>query len=237
MFLSGANFILHYNLLQGKFNYFKDREFMFYTAVVIGSIVLMTLDLSYNVYGNIIDSFRYASFQVTSIITTTGFATANFDLFPSHSRLILLVLMFIGGCAGSTGGAIKNIRVLIILKYLYREIYQYIHPNAILSVKVGNETIQEDILKDIIAFFIGYIIIFVVATTIVTAYGIDLITAISSVATTQGNVGPGFGLVGPMTTFAGLPAFVKVVLTFCMWVGRLEIFTVMVLFIPDFWKE
>ncbi|MFA5558470.1 MAG: potassium transporter TrkG, partial [Methanofastidiosum sp.] len=98
-------------------------------------------------------------------------------------------------------------------------------------------TVQENILKDIIAFFIGYIIIFVVATTIVTAYGIDIITAISSVASTQGNVGPGFGLVGPMTTFAGLPAFIKIVLTFCMWVGRLEIFTVMVLFIPDFWKE
>ncbi|MDY1591406.1 MAG: TrkH family potassium uptake protein [Methanofastidiosum sp.] len=237
MFLSGTNFMLHYNLLRGKFNYFKDREFMFYTAVVIGSIVLMTLDLSYNVYGNIIDSFRYASFQVTSTITTTGFVTTNSDLFPSHSKLILLVLMFIGGCAGSTAGGIKNIRILIILKYLYREIYQYIHPNAILSVKLGNETVQENILKDIIAFFIGYIIIFVVATTIVTAYGIDIITAISSVASTQGNVGPGFGLVGPMTTFAGLPAFIKIVLTFCMWVGRLEIFTVMVLFIPDFWKE
>ena len=237
MFLSGANFMLHYNLLRGKFNYFKDREFMFYLAVVMGAILLMTLDLTYNVYGNIIDSFRYASFQVTSIITTTGFATANFDIFPSHSRIILIVLMFIGGCAGSTGGAIKNIRVLIILKYLYREIYQYVHPNAILSVKVGEETIQEDILKDVMAFFIGYIIIFVVATAIVAAYGIDMITAISSVAATQGNVGPGLGLVGPTTTYAALPVFVKVVLTFCMWVGRLEIFTVMVLFIPDFWKE
>jgi len=109
----------------------------------------MTFDLFYNVYGNIIDSVRYASFQVTSIITTTGFATANFDLFPSFSRVLLLILMFIGGCAGSTGGGIKNIRVLIILKYLYRELYQYIHPNAILSIKVGEDNIQEDILKDI----------------------------------------------------------------------------------------
>lgn len=237
MFLSGTNFMLHYNLLRGKINYFKDREFRFYFAVVISAILLLTLDLRYNVYNSVIDSFRYASFQVTSIVTTTGFATANFDIFPSLSRVILIVLMFIGGCAGSTGGAIKNIRVLIILKYLYREIYQYIHPNAILSVKVGEETIQEDILKDIMAFFIGYIIIFVVATTIVAAYGLDIITAISSVAATQGNVGPGLGLVGPMTTYAALPTFVKVVLTFCMWVGRLEIFTVMVLFIPDFWKE
>jgi len=237
MFLSGANFMLHYNLIVGKINYFKDREFLFYSAVVLSAIFLMTFDLMYNVYGNIIDSFRYASFQVVSIITTTGFVNANFDLFPSFSKVILLILMFIGGCAGSTGGGIKNIRVLVILKYLYREMYQYVHPNAILSIKVNEETIQEDIIKDIMGFFIGYIIIFIIATAIITGYGIDLITAISSVATTQGNVGPGFGLVGPMTTFAGLPAFIKIVLTFCMWVGRLEIFTVMVLFLPDFWKE
>jgi trk system potassium uptake protein TrkH len=237
MFLSGVNFMLHYNLLRGKINYFKDKEFIFYLVVVLSAIILMTFDLFYNVYGNIIDSVRYASFQVTSIITTTGFATANFDLFPSFSRVLLLILMFIGGCAGSTGGGIKNIRVLIILKYLYRELYQYIHPNAILSIKVGEDSIQEDILKDIMGFFIGYIVIFVIATALLTAYGIDIITAISSVAATQGNVGPGLGLVGPMSTYAGLSPFIKIVLTFCMWVGRLEIFTVMVLFVPDFWRE
>lgn len=145
--------------------------------------------------------------------------------------------MFIGGCACSTGGGIKNIRILILLKYFYREIYQFIHPNAILAIKVGEDTISDDVIKGIMGFFIGYISIFIIATVLVTSYGIDLITSISSVATTLGNVGPGMGLVGPMYTFSFLPNFVKIVLTFCMWAGRLEIFSVMILFMPDFWKE
>jgi len=237
MFLSGANFMLHYAALKGKLNYFKDKEFIFYVIVLLGSILVMTADLRYSVFNSLSDAFRYSSFQAVSIMTTTGFTTSNFDAYPSLSRVILLVLMFIGGCAASTGGGIKNIRILIILKYFYREIYQFIHPNAILSIKIGEDTIPDDVLKGVMGFFIGYMAIFIVSTLIVTAYGIDIITAISSVAATQGNVGPGLGLVGPMYTYAFLPDIIKIVLTFCMWVGRLEIFTVMVLFVPDFWKE
>ncbi|HOI77730.1 MAG TPA: TrkH family potassium uptake protein [Methanofastidiosum sp.] len=237
MFLSGANFMLHYAALKGKLNYFKDKEFIFYVIVLLGSILVMTADLRYSVFNSLSDAFRYSSFQAVSIMTTTGFTTSNFDAYPSLSRVILLVLMFIGGCACSTGGGIKNIRILIILKYFYREIYQFVHPNAILSIKVGEDTIPDDVLKGVMGFFIGYMTIFIVSTLIVTAYGIDMITAISSVAATQANVGPGLGLVGPMYTYALLPDLIKVVLTFCMWVGRLEIFTVMVLFVPDFWKE
>ena len=237
MFLSGANFMLHYSALRGKLDYFRNKEFLFYTVVLVVSIILMTADLRYSVYSSLSDAFRYSSFQATSILTTTGFTTSNFDSYPALSRTILLVLMFIGGCAASTGGAIKNIRVIILLKYLYREIYQFVHPNAILSIKVGDETIPDDVLKGVIGFFVGYMVIFIFSTLIVTAYGIDIITAISSVAATQGNVGPGLGLVGPLYTYALLPNIVKIVLTFCMWVGRLEIFTVMVLFVPDFWKE
>ena len=237
MFLSGANFMLHYAVLKGKLNYFKDREFMFYTLIMVCSVLVMTADLRYSVFNSLSDAFRYSSFQAVSIMTTTGFTTSNFDAYPSLSRVILLVLMFIGGCAASTGGGIKNIRILIILKYFYREIYQFIHPNAILSIKIGEDTIPDDVLKGVMGFFIGYMAIFIVSTLIVTAYGIDIITAISSVAATQGNVGPGLGLVGPMYTYAFLPDIIKIVLTFCMWVGRLEIFTVMVLFVPDFWKE
>ncbi|MCC7572914.1 MAG: TrkH family potassium uptake protein [Candidatus Methanofastidiosum sp.] len=237
MFLSGANFMLHYSALRGKLDYFKNKEFLFYTLILISSILIMTADLRYSVFNNLSDAFRYSSFQATSIMTTTGFTTNNFDAYPALSRVLLIVLMFVGGCAASTGGGIKNIRVLIILKYFYREIYQFIHPNAILSIKVGEDTIPEDVLKGIIAFFIGYMIIFILSTIIVTAYGIDIITAIASVAATLGNVGPGLGLVGPIYTYALLPNLIKIVLTFCMWVGRLEIFTVMVLFVPDFWKE
>ncbi len=237
MFLSGANFMLHYAALRGKLNYFKNKEFMFYTLIMVGSILVMTADLRYSVFNSLSDAFRYSSFQAVSIMTTTGFTTSNFDTYPALSRMILLILMFVGGCACSTGGGIKNIRILIILKYFYREIYQFIHPNAILSIKVGEDTIPDDVLKGVMGFFMGYITIFIVSTLIVTAYGIDLITALSSVAATQGNVGPGLGLVGPMYTYAFLPDIIKIVLTFCMWVGRLEIFTVMVLFVPDFWKE
>ncbi len=237
MFLAGANFMLHYSALRGKLDYFKNKEFLFYTAIVTSSIIVMTVELRYSVFNSISDAFRYSSFQVVSIMTTTGFATSNFDAYPALSRMILLILMFIGGCACSTGGGIKNIRIIIILKYFYREIYQFVHPNAILSIKVGEDTISDDILKGVMGFFIGYITIFVFSTMIITAFGIDLITALSSVAATLGNVGPGLGLVGPMYTYALLPDLIKIVLTFCMWVGRLEIFTVMVLFVPDFWKE
>jgi len=237
MFLSGANFMLHYAALKGKLNYFKDKEFIFYVIVLLGSILVMTADLRYSVFNSLSDAFRYSSFQAVSIMTTTGFTTSNFDAYPALSRMILLILMFVGGCACSTGGGIKNIRILIILKYFYREIYQFIHPNAILSIKVGEDTIPDDVLKGVMGFFIGYMAIFIVSTLIVTAYGIDMITAISSVAATQANVGPGLGLVGPIYTYALLPDVIKIVLTFCMWVGRLEIFTVMVLFVPDFWKE
>jgi len=237
MFLSGANFMLHYAALKGKLNYFKDKEFIFYVIVLLGSILVITADLRYSVFNSLSDAFRYSSFQAVSIMTTTGFTTSNFDAYPALSRMILLILMFVGGCACSTGGGIKNIRILIILKYFYREIYQFIHPNAILSIKVGEDTIPDDVLKGVMGFFIGYMAIFIVSTLIVTAYGIDMITAISSVAATQANVGPGLGLVGPIYTYALLPDVIKIVLTFCMWVGRLEIFTVMVLFVPDFWKE
>ncbi|HNV94490.1 MAG: potassium transporter [Candidatus Methanofastidiosum methylothiophilum] len=237
MYLSGANFMLHYAALRGKLDYFKNKEFLFYSTIIASSIIIMAVDLRYSVYNNIIDAIRYSSFQVVSIITTTGFVSSNYDVYPAFSRMILLILMFIGGCACSTGGGIKNIRILVLLKYFYREIYQFIHPNAILAIKVGEETISDDVIKGIMGFFVGYISIFVIATVLVTSYGIDLITSISSVATTLGNVGPGMGLVGPMYTFSFLPNFVKIVLTFCMWIGRLEIFSVMVLFMPDFWKE
>ncbi|KYC46334.1 MAG: potassium transporter [Candidatus Methanofastidiosum methylothiophilum] len=237
MFLAGANFMLHYAALRGKIEYFKNREFLFYVGILIISIIIMSADLRYSVFNSLSDAFRYSSFQVVSIMTTTGFTTSNFDAYPALSRMLLLILMFIGGCACSTGGGIKNIRILIILKYFYREIYQFVHPNAILSIKIGEDTIPEDVIKGVMGFFMGYISIFVISTLIVTAYGVDLITAFSSVAATLGNVGPGLGLVGPMYTYAPLPNFIKIVLTFCMWVGRLEIFTVMVLFVPDFWKE
>ena len=237
MFLSGANFMLHYAALKGKLNYFKDKEFIFYVVVLLGAVLVMTADLRYSVFNSLSDAFRYSSFQVVSIMTTTGFTTSNFDAYPALSRMILLILMFIGGCAASTGGGIKNIRIIILLKYFYREIYQFVHPNAILSIKVGEDTIPDDVLKGVMGFFMGYILIFIVSTLIITAYGIDIITALSSVAATLGNVGPGLGLVGPMYTYALLPDLLKILLTFCMWIGRLEIFTVMVLFVPDFWKE
>ncbi len=237
MFLAGTNFILHYSALRGKINYFKNKEFLFYITIILSTILVMTFTLNNSIYSSLSDSFRYSSFQTVSIMTTTGFTTSNFDAYPALSRIILLVLMFIGGCACSTGGGIKNIRIILILKYFYREIYKFLHPNAILSIRVGEDTIPEDVIKGVMAFFIGYITIFVISIIIVSSYGIDLITAISSVAATLGNIGPGLGLVGPMYTYALLPDFIKVVLMFCMWAGRLEIFTVMVLLVPDFWRE
>jgi len=145
--------------------------------------------------------------------------------------------MFIGGCAGSTGGAIKNIRILLIIKQAYREFYKLIHPKAVTPIRLGNKTVSEDVMRNITGFFFLYIFIFVVSSFIMCILGLDIISATASVAATLGNVGPGLGLVGPSQTYAFIPPLGKIVLILCMLLGRLEIYTVLILVIPEFWKK
>jgi trk system potassium uptake protein TrkH len=238
MLLFGVNFALYYRALKGDFkSIFKDEELRFYIGVTAVSIVLITFNTMGNVFASLGESLRHSSFQVASIITTTGYTTTNFDLWPMFSKIILLILMFIGGCAGSTGGAIKNIRILLLLKILKRELVKIIHPRAVNSVKIGGKNVEEETLTGVLTFFYIYIFIFIWAVLIVSLDGKDIGTTISSVAATIGNIGPGIGEVGAAGNFHGLSVLSKLTLSLCMIIGRLEIFPILLLMVPSFWKK
>ena len=238
MLIAGANFTLHYKVLHGNLkSLLKDREFLFYIGVILVSILIVTTQLHIYIYQSILTALRYASFQVVSIVTTTGFATTDFDQWPTLSKSILIILMFIGGCAGSTGGAIKNIRILILLKKAAREFQKILHPHAITPIYIGDKKISDEIVSNITSFFLLYIMIFIFSSLIMTALGLDMVSALSSVAATLGNVGPGLGLVGPAKNYAFIPPLGKIVLSICMLLGRLEIYTVLILVLPEFWRK
>jgi len=238
MFIAGANFTLHYKALHGNpKSLFKDREFLFYFGVILFSILAIATELRFYIYNSIFTALRYASFQVVSIATTTGFVTADYDTWPAFSKSVLLILMFVGGCAGSTGGAIKNIRVLLLIKQAFREFRKLIHPQAVTPIRLGDKVVSEDVMRNITGFFFLYIFIFVISSFIMTILGLDVVSAMASVAATLGNVGPGLGLVGPVQTYAFIPPLGKIVLTICMLLGRLEIYTVLILVVPEFWRK
>jgi trk system potassium uptake protein TrkH len=235
MFLGGMNFILHYSLLRKPRRILADKEFQVYCLFLFSATFIIAVDLYIHQFTNsLVDAFRYGGFHCISIMTTTGFTTANFDTWSHLSKIILLCLMFVGACGGSTGGAIKVIRVHVLLKYIGQRIRKILYPHALFVVKSGKKPISDDILQGIIAFIFSYNILFVVCSIAMTALGFDILSATSAVATTLGNVGPGFGLVS--ANFAAVPVSGKLILAFCMWVGRLELFTVLVLLTPTFWK-
>jgi trk system potassium uptake protein TrkH len=216
----------------------KDGEFRFYSGVVIISIVLITINLySTNIFSSIGESLRHSSFQVVTIISTTGYATANTDTWGMFSKIVLFTLMFIGGCAGSTGGAIKNIRFLLLFKVMKRELLKIIHPKAVYSVRLDSKAVDEKTISEVLGFFFMYIIIYFAAVLVVSLDNMDWATTMSSVAATLGNVGPGFGVVGAVGNYSSLSDLSKIVLSMCMIIGRLEIYPILLLGIPSFWKR
>lgn len=238
MVIAGMNFTLHYKLLTGDFRTFsRDSEARFFLGTIVLATLLVTLDLRFNILADLGRAFRLAIFQVVSVITTTGFVTDNFARWPALSQVILVSLMFIGGSAGSTGGAIKCVRIMLVLKQGYQELYRLIHPHAVTQVKLGHESVPQEVMKSVLGFFVLYLSVAVVATVALAALGLDMVTAFAAVATTLGNVGPGLGLFHPATTFAEAPLAGKWILSACMLIGRLEIYTVLVLLMPEFWKK
>ncbi|MDD5723757.1 MAG: TrkH family potassium uptake protein [Syntrophales bacterium] len=238
MLVAGINFTLHYSLIMGNFRaVLENSELRLYIGIILAAVIIITINLKQNMIYEGGEYLRYASFQVVSIITTTGFATANFDDWPSLSKMILLLLMFVGGSAGSTGGSIKCLRILLILKHAYQELYRLVHPHAVTAVKLGKRTVYPETMASIWGFFLLYLMMTIVASIILTMLGLDMMTAFSSVAATIGNIGPGFGAVNPSTTYSEIPCLGKWILSFCMLAGRLEIYTVIILLIPEFWKK
>lgn len=239
MILAGVNFALYYMAFKKKslIEFFRDKEFKVYLSLIVVYIFVITININGRVFDTLQESFRYASFQVASIITTTGYATANFDLWPELSRALLLSLMFIGACAGSTGGSMKVIRIYLVYKYIKREINHLIHPHAVKAIKIGDMPVQESVLSNTMGFTVLYIAIFVLATLLLLTQNLDLISAATAIAACLGNVGPGLGTVGPSSTYANLTNLTKIILSFCMILGRLEIYTVIALLFPRSWKK
>lgn len=239
MFMAGVNFSLHYMAVTGRLRtYWRNSEFRYYLAIISVGIAVVSASLFIGgIYDRVADAIRYGAFQSVSIITTTGYVTTDFERWPTILQLMLLVFMFFGGCAGSTGGSIKIARLVILVKYAYRELFRLVHPRAFAAVKLGGKVVHKDVLESIGGFFILYMAIFVIASVMMAALGQDLITSLASVAATLGNIGPGLGAVGPTENYFHIPLLGKCVLIFCMILGRLEIYTVLILLAPPFWRK
>lgn len=233
--LGGSNFALLYFLFKGSGKIFSDEEFRAYISFILFFTAILTFINTERF--NLFDSLRYSVFQTISIMTTTGYTTIDFDLWSDSAKLILLLLMFIGGSSGSTGGGIKVIRIYLLIQYAIQQILRAAEPRTVRAVRYGNTVIKKELLDDIAAFFILYIFVFVVSSLIISISGYDLLTSISATAATLGNVGPGMGLAGAGEIYTHFYPHIKLLLCFNMWVGRLELFTVLSLFIPSFWKK
>ncbi|MEG0796272.1 MAG: TrkH family potassium uptake protein [Odoribacter sp.] len=239
MFLAGSNFgLLYAAFARGAWQkLFKDREFQLYFMIAAVASVVIGGGLYFTGWGDAEKSFRDAIFQVVTLMTTTGFATADYLLWPPLLGMILLLLFFIGASAGSTSGGIKVVRVYLLFKNSFGELKRIIHPNAIINVKYNNKTVHPNVMTGIMGFGILFMIIFTISSLIMTLFTEDIMTACSAVITSMSNVGPAFGSLGPMDNFSQLDDFAKIFLAILMLVGRLEIFTVMVLFTKSFWRK
>ncbi|MEA1900378.1 MAG: TrkH family potassium uptake protein [Thermodesulfobacteriota bacterium] len=238
MLLAGINFSLHYQMLRGKtLAFWRDSECRFFLGTIILLIAIVTFNIHGAVYENICQAFRYGAFQVVSIITTTGYATADFDQWPAMSKLILLLCMFMGASAGSTGGGMKFLRVMLYFKYCYKELFSMIHPRSVTHIKIGGKVVPEDVTRSVLGFLGLYMGLFVLCSVVLAGMGVDFVTSFSAVAATIGNVGPGFANVGPILNYAQMPYLGKWLLIWCMLLGRLEIYTIIIFLVPEFWRK
>lgn len=238
MFFAGTNFTLSYLALKGKFkSVFKDEEFKYYVFFILGFTVLIFGGLILTTQLGVEHAFRDSLFQVVSIITTTGYATTDYLLWTPFLTILIFTLFFFGGSAGSTGGGIKIMRIVILLKNSYYELRRMIHPHAIIPVKFNKHSVDAKIVTNVLAFFMLYLIIFALSTIVFTLIEPDMESAMGAVATSLGNIGPGLGNVGPAENFLHVSPVGKWFLSFLMLLGRLELFTILVLFSPTFWKQ
>jgi trk system potassium uptake protein TrkH len=246
MFLAGASFTLHYRFLRGQRKaHIKDHEFRFYVVIILLStlvIIVNTLDAQFD--GSIRIAFRYVLFQVVSIITTTGYGVGinegsiyHFAVWSTFCQFLIIMLMFNGGSAGSTGGGIKTIRVYLMMKFVYNEILKFLYPRHIKLVRIGKDVIPDNILLSTLGFIMIHILVLVLATLIMNLLEDDLIVSFSAVVATLNNIGPGLTSIGPDGNFANISILGKWVLIFCMLLGRLELYSVIILLAPATWKK
>ena len=244
MFGAGVSFVLHYRFLRGEHDiYGKSREFVVYALMVlVGSVIVVAVLILSGTFP--VHSFkefeavvRAVVFQLVSICTTTGFVTENYALWPSLTLLVILLLTLSGACAGSTAGGVKVMRIVVLFRQAYEDIFRLLHPHSVRHLKVGGHPVAHEISSGIVGFFILYLIVLMIATGLLCAQNLDLETAFTASLTCLSNVGPGLGAVGPVDNFGGLPTFSKWVLSLAMLLGRLEFYALVVLFIPEYWRK
>ncbi|MCK5248910.1 MAG: TrkH family potassium uptake protein, partial [Spirochaetaceae bacterium] len=237
MIMAGMNFGLYHKLLNGNFqDVFRNTELKAYLAIFAVTVLIITFSLS-DIYGGFGKSLRFASFQAASIITTTGYATADFDIWPMAAKSVLFFLMFIGGCSGSTGGGPKVIRIVALFKLALNEMRYMSRPRGIFRVRINGEPVKKDFLYTVSGFVLLYLLCLMTVTLIVSFFGTDLTTGFTTALVTVGNIGPGFGMIGPTMNYAFYHPFVKWVLSLAMLAGRLEVYTVLILLTPSFWSR
>ena len=237
MILFGVNFNVYFLFLLKKIRQgLKNDELRAYLGIILGAILLITVNIA-GKFGNPFLAFHHAAFQVGSIITTTGYSTVDFDTWPTFSKTVLVLLMFIGASAGSTGGGIKVSRIVILAKSVKKELKQYLHPHSISKIKMDGKPVEHEVVRSINVFLIAYLLIYAVSMLIVSLDNFDFTTTFTSVAATINNIGPGLDLVGPAANFGILSVPSKLVLVFDMLAGRLEIFPLLLLFVPDTWRK
>jgi trk system potassium uptake protein TrkH len=238
-FLAGANFALYYRSVREKSlaPLPRNSEFRLYSLIIVLASVLIAYNLYTNAQSGFGDAIRQAAFQVVSIVTTTGFVTADYNQWPFISVTIMFMLMFLGGCAGSTSGGVKIGRILVMFKQTILELRHQIHPRAVIPLKIDGEVVEQEKVMTILQFFFVYTALILVGVFFMAFQGLDFVTALTAVAAALGNVGPGLGAVGPASNFGFISDTGKYFLSFYMLIGRLELFTVLVLFLPSFWRK
>lgn len=242
MYVAGVNFALHFRAATGRLDYFRDHEWRFFTGVVVcAALALAAMNLIGGSYEITLQGFEQAVrdgfFQATSITTTTGFVTADYELWTPGARMLLFALFFVGGMAGSTGGSIKAVRILLLLKHTAMELRKHLHPRAILLARIGKQVVKEDVMANVVGFVILYLLLFLAGALALSLTGMDVLTALGASAATVGNIGPGLGNVGPTDNYGWMSGPALTVLSFLMLAGRLEIYTVLLLFHPETWKR
>ena len=238
MFMAGTNFTMTYFGLHGKFRkVLRNEEFRFYLIFCVASSLIVGLIIFNLGHDTFEKSIRDALFQIVSVVTTTGYVTHDYTSWTSFLTVVFFLLMFAGGSAGSTAGGVKLVRHILLIKNSLLELKRILHPSAIIPVRFNGKSVSRDITFNVLAFIMIYILIVCFGTIAVSSFGIDFNTSLGAVATTLGNIGPGIGDVGPVDNFAHLPTGVKWILSFMMLLGRLELFTVLILFTPFFWRK
>lgn len=240
MLVAGANFSLHFHALRGHWKgYRHNKEFLFYLSLIGMAFVVIAASSTFRggMYSGMEEAFRKTLFQVVSIITTTGYGTADYELWSFSAQFVLFGLMFIGGCAGSTGGGMKVMRIHLLVKFVFREITRLVHPRAVVPVRMAGTAIDRDVVANVLGFFVLFILSFAAGVFVMSELGLDMPTSFGAVAATLCNVGPGLGAVGPTDNYSAIPAAGKWVLSILMLMGRLEIYTVIVLLSPATWKR